>query len=73
MQVPRQFSYMNNKHQELLSAQVKDLPFSDDLKQLLQFNKLATLEDVLNIEVFNWHKKLPGFTMHHKHEIISYL
>jgi hypothetical protein len=65
MQVPRQFFYMNNKHQELLSAQVKDLAFSDDLKQLLQFNKLATLEDVLNIEVFNWHKKLPGFTMHH--------
>ena len=64
---------MNTKHQELLSQKITDIPFSDELKKLLQFNKLETLQDVLNIEVYNWHKKLPGFTMHHQHEIVSYL
>lgn len=64
---------MNAKHQELLNQKVNDLPFSDDLKKLLQFNKLVTLQDVLNIEVYNWHKKLPGFTYHYQHEIVSYL
>ncbi len=70
---PRQFFYMNAKQQGLLKQQVKDLPFSSDLKKLLEFNNLATLQDVLNIEVYNWHKNLPGFTHHYQHEIVSYL
>jgi len=64
---------MNETHQELLRQRVKDLPFTDELKQLLQFNNLSILGDVLNIEVYNWHKTLPGFTFHHQHEIVSYL
>ncbi len=64
---------MNETHQELLRQQVKDLPFTDELKHLLQFNNLSTLGDVLNIEVYNWHKTLPGFTFHNQHEIVSYL
>ena len=64
---------MNKKYQELLNQKITELPFSDDLKNLLQFNKLITLDDVLNIEVYNWHKKLPGFTHHYQHEIVSYL
>jgi hypothetical protein len=64
---------MNETHQELLRQQVKDLPFTGDLISLLQFNNLLTLGDVLNIEVYNWHKNLQGFNFHHQHEIVSYL
>gem|GEM_PF-1909539 len=64
---------MNETHQELLRQQVKDLPFTDELKQLFQGNNLLTLGDVLNIEVYNWHKNFPGFNFHHQHEIVSYL
>jgi hypothetical protein len=64
---------INRKQQELLNQKITDLPFSDDLKNLLHFNKLETLKDVLDIELHNWHKKFPGFTMHHQHEIVSYL
>lgn len=70
---PRLFFYMNAKQQELLNQQVNDLPFSSDLKKLLEFNNLTCLQDVLNIEVYNWHRKLPGFTHHYQHEIVSYL
>lgn len=68
-----QFVCMNETHQELLRQQVKDLPFTDELKQLLLGNNLLTLVDVLNIEVYNWHKNLQGFNFHHQHEIVSYL
>lgn len=64
---------MNETHQELLRQQVMDLPFTDELKQLLQVNKLSALGDILAIEVYNWHKNLPGFNFHHQHEIVSYL
>ena len=63
---------MSSKH-EALSKKVADLPFSEDLKQILHFQKLETLQDLLDIETYNWHKNFPGFTYHHQHEIISYL
>ena len=70
---PRQFFCMNPNHQELLSQEIKNLPFTEDLKNLLAANNLKTLQDILNIEIYNWHKQLPGFTMHYQHEIVSYL
>jgi hypothetical protein len=65
--------FMSSKQEELLQQKIADLPFTENLKQILHFQKLATLQDVLNIETYNWHKKFPGFTYHHQHEIVSYL
>lgn len=65
--------FMNLKHQELLLQSIEGLPFTRDLKNILHFQKLEALKDVLNIETYNWHKNFPGFTYHHQHEIVSYL
>ena len=58
--------------QETLKQEIKNLPLSHDLKEVLQKNGVESLEDLLNVEVFKWHK-YPGFNYHHQHEIISYL
>lgn len=70
---PRHFFYMNPISEKLLQQKVEDLPFTQDLKNTLLFQKLEILQDVLNIEVYNWHKQMPGFTMHYQHEIVNYL
>ena len=70
---PRQFFYMNTKHKNLLLQKIKDLPFTEDLKNILRTYDIKTLQDLLNIELYNWHKKLVGFNYHHQYEIIACL
>jgi hypothetical protein len=57
---------------QLLQQKIKDLPFSSELTKILLENGLDTLEDLLQVKVFNWHK-YPGFNYHHQHEIVKYL
>ena len=58
--------------QEALKQEIKKLPLSQELKEILQKNGVESLEDLLHVEVFKWHK-YPGFNYHHQHEIINYL
>jgi hypothetical protein len=64
---------MSQANEKLLQQEIKDLPFTDDLKSILAFNKFQTLEDIVKVEVYNWHKNIPGFNYHHQHEIVTYL
>lgn len=59
--------------QILLNQEIETIPFSEELKNILASKNIHTLSDILNIEVYNWHKKLPGFNYHHQHEIVSWL
>jgi hypothetical protein len=59
--------------QILLDQQLKALPFSTELKSICAENNILILNDLLGIEVFNWHKKLKRFNYHHQHEVVSYL
>ena len=67
------FFYMNPKHQELLQQKLTDLPFSQELKSILDKQGFDTLEDLLKLKVHEWHKELSGFNYHHQHEIVDYL
>jgi hypothetical protein len=61
-------------HQQiLLDQQMETLPFSSELKGICAENHILILNDLLGIEVFNWHKKLKRFNYHHQHEVVSYL
>jgi hypothetical protein len=59
--------------QILLNQQLDSIPFSIELKQVCTTNDIHTLEDLLELEVYNWHKKLKGFNYHHQYEVVSYL
>lgn len=58
---------------ELLKKSIVDLPFTEELKTVLKAHNFATLRDVVDMPVYDWHKKIKGFNFHHQHEIVSYL
>jgi hypothetical protein len=62
-----------NNHLNLLKQKIEDLPFSPRLKTILAAQNLLTLQHLLQIEVYNWHKTIPGFTYHHQQEILNFL
>jgi hypothetical protein len=64
---------MQIQKESLLKQQIKDLPFSDELKNVCLNKKIDTLQNLLNIEVYNWHKNLEGFNYHYQHQIVAYL
>jgi hypothetical protein len=58
--------------EDQLNTKIADLPFSGDLKGILEKQKLVTLRDLLDQEVFQWHQ-FPGFDYHKQQEIVQYL
>lgn len=63
---------MTVKQKKILHQQIEELPFTSELKYILNKASHKTLHDVLNVEVYKWHEYLP-FTYHHQHEIVSYV
>jgi len=59
--------------QILLNQEIETIPFTDALKKILASGNIHTLKEILNIEVYNWQKKISGFNYHHQHEIVSWL
>jgi hypothetical protein len=59
--------------QILLNQLLESIPFSNELKQVCTANRIHTLQDLLDLDVYDWHKKLKHFNYHHQHEIVSYL
>lgn len=57
---------------ERLNIKIADLPFSADLKKIVEEQRLATLRELLDQEVFQWHL-FPCFTHHMEMEIVNYL
>ena len=64
---------MSTNKQILLNQQIETIPFTEELKKILASGNIHTLKDLLNMEVYNWHKKLSGFNYHHQHEVVSWL
>ena len=64
---------MQTENYNLLTQKISTLPFSEELKNICADKNIHSLNDLLKIEVYNWHKKLPGFNYHHQHEIVSWL
>lgn len=58
---------------EPLNKRIEDLPFSEGLKARLQADEIFTLQDLINMPVYEWHKQIEGFNYHDQHEVISYL
>ena len=65
--------FMQTDKQILLQQRIEALPFSKELIELCTNNNIATLENLLDIEIHKWHKLFIGFSYHHQHEIVSYL
>ena len=63
--------FMKNK--KALSKKIEDLPFTEGLKTTLKAHHIHTVKDLLDMPVYDWHKKIKGFTYHFQHEIVSYL
>ena len=64
---------MQTDKQILLKQRIAALPFSEDLIEVCTNNSVYTLENLLDIEIHNWHVLFIGFNYHHQHEIVSYL
>ena len=64
---------MATQKQLLLNQKIETLPFSTELKNICEENKIDILIDLMDIEVYFWQQKLKGFNYHHQHEIVSYL
>jgi hypothetical protein len=69
--VPRHFFFMQNL--ELLSKRIVDLPFTEEFKTVLKANDISTLKELVDMPVYDWHKKIVGFNYHDQHEVVSFL
>jgi hypothetical protein len=58
---------------ELLRKGIADLPFTEEFKDVLKAHNISTLRELVNMPVYDWHKKIKGFNYHHQHEVVSYL
>ena len=65
--------FMDNNNNNLLLEKIELLPLTAGLKNILLKNNIANLEQLLQIEVHQWHKDFSGFTYHHQHEIVSFI
>jgi hypothetical protein len=63
---------MRRQQEEILKTPIGELPFSPDLKSLLQAQGHQNLQDVLNVPAYKWHD-YPSFSFHHQHEIVDFL
>jgi hypothetical protein len=58
---------------ELLKKSIENLPFSEELKSILKLHNISTLGELLELPLYDWHKKIIGFNYHDQHEVVSYL
>ncbi len=59
--------------ESILKQKIVSLPFTAELKKVLSTGGVENLEDLLQVEVYNWHNKYRGFNYHHQQEIVKYL
>ena len=59
--------------QEQLNKKIEDLPFTDGLKARLKAHDISTLQELVDMPVYDWHGKIKGFNYHDQHEVVSYL
>ena len=59
--------------QEALKKKIEDLPFSEELKAILKNHGIYTLQELIDLPVYEWHRNIAGFNFHDQHEIVSYL
>jgi hypothetical protein len=58
---------------ELLNKTIADLPFTEEFKTVLKANDISTLRELVDMPVYDWHKKIIGFNYYDQHEEVSYL
>lgn len=65
--------FMNTSQQKLLQQKIQSLPLSPELLKIFGFENMEILQDVLDIEIYNWSDRFPGFTQHHRQDFITWL
>ena len=62
---------MSIREPVILNQPISELPFSNELKNILEGQMHKTLKDVLEKEVNHWHA-YPKFSFHHLKEIMEF-
>jgi hypothetical protein len=57
----------------ILTTNIQELPFSEQLKNVLQSAGIEHLKQLLKKNVGSWPKEIDGFTYHHQFEVLNYL
>jgi hypothetical protein len=64
---------MNLEPTYILKKNIREQPFSEELKKTLQHAGIETLEQLTDMNIGLWHKNIPGFTYHNQFEIADFL